>query len=44
MVAFEMLGQVDDTLGEHGNLNFRRTGIAFGLAEFCDQFLFFFLQ
>src|SRR5690606_28924713 len=42
VMAFEMLGQVHNTLGKDCNLYFRGTGIAFCLGEFCDQFLFFF--
>src|SRR6266404_5867848 len=30
-VAFEMLGEVDDPLGQDGDLNFRRSGVALDL-------------
>ncbi len=29
LVVLEVFGQVVDTLGQDGNLNFRRTGVAF---------------
>jgi hypothetical protein len=36
-VLFEVRGQVVDTGGQQGNLNFRRTGIALGALKIGDD-------
>ena len=38
-VALEVLGQVPDPLGQDRDLNFRRTGVAFGAGVILDEFL-----
>ena len=38
LVALEMLGEIGDALGEEGNLDFGRTGVAFLGAVFLEEF------
>src|SRR5262249_8224300 len=37
LVEFEMLGQIADAVGQHGNLNFRGPGIALMLPVLLNQ-------
>jgi hypothetical protein len=37
LVALEVFGEVGDTLGKNGNLNFRRTGVTFLGGVFLDK-------
>ena len=38
LVRLEMLGQVDDPLGQDRDLDFRRSGVALGLRVVLDDF------